>query len=184
MKEILITCKEIWRGVKKKTERYEWTWWWSWVGPNGLKRIASTRTHIPSLKPSKNTKTPINTVQISAPITERGFTYSSFWTYFLSLAHSESMASVVLRNPNSKRIVPFSSQIYSCCRGSLSISDAFSANETSATRCGPSVNPWWRSMATFTRTCVLLLISTSLIFICLLISTVFCVLICIFFFQK
>ncbi|KAH9730003.1 elongation factor Tu [Citrus sinensis] len=62
------------------------------------------------------------------------------------------MASVVLRNPNSKRIVPFSSQIYSCCRGSLSISDAFSANETSATRCGPSVNPWWRSMATFTRT--------------------------------
>ncbi|KAG6438344.1 hypothetical protein SASPL_103284 [Salvia splendens] len=57
------------------------------------------------------------------------------------------MASVALRNTSSKRLFTLSPQLYSsCCRGSavaapLSVSDS------------PIMpNPWWRSMATFTRT--------------------------------
>ncbi|XP_047978180.1 elongation factor Tu, mitochondrial-like [Salvia hispanica] len=56
------------------------------------------------------------------------------------------MASVALRNTTSKRLFTLSPQLYSsCCRGSvaapLSVSDS------------PIMpNPWWRSMATFTRT--------------------------------
>ncbi|OVA04431.1 Elongation factor [Macleaya cordata] len=60
------------------------------------------------------------------------------------------MASVALRNPNSKRLLSISSPFYSC-RGALlshfSLSETLSANESVS-----DVGPWWRSMATFTRT--------------------------------
>ncbi|CAN1762441.1 Elongation factor Tu, mitochondrial, partial [Linum perenne] len=50
------------------------------------------------------------------------------------------MASVILRNPNSKSLFP----IYWGCRGGAAII----GNDSSAV----SVAPWWRSKATFTRT--------------------------------
>ncbi|KAF9669407.1 hypothetical protein SADUNF_Sadunf14G0104500 [Salix dunnii] len=61
------------------------------------------------------------------------------------------MASVVLRNPNSKRFVPFSSQIHCCCRGSASTQSSISESLSSSND-RTSSSPWWRSMATFTRT--------------------------------
>ncbi|KAI5680333.1 hypothetical protein M9H77_01560 [Catharanthus roseus] len=62
------------------------------------------------------------------------------------------MATIAFRNPNSKRFLALSPQIYYCSRGSLvssqfSVSESIYSNETSA-----ASNPWWRSMATFTRT--------------------------------
>ncbi|KAH6826023.1 GTP binding Elongation factor Tu family protein [Perilla frutescens var. hirtella] len=61
------------------------------------------------------------------------------------------MASVALRNTNSKRVFTLSPQIYSsCCRGSA-VTAPFSAWE-SPIGSHQMPNPWWRSMATFTRT--------------------------------
>ncbi|KZV32398.1 elongation factor Tu, mitochondrial [Dorcoceras hygrometricum] len=61
------------------------------------------------------------------------------------------MASVVVRNPNSKRAITLIPRVYSsCCRGSA-ISSDFSVSESSIYSTS-ACNPWWRSMATFTRT--------------------------------
>ncbi|XVF21824.1 hypothetical protein REPUB_Repub12eG0123100 [Reevesia pubescens] len=64
------------------------------------------------------------------------------------------MAAVVLRNPNSRRFFSFSSPIYCSSRGSIaashfSVSDSLYGNEAAIPA---TANPWWRSMATFTRT--------------------------------
>ncbi|ESQ37971.1 hypothetical protein EUTSA_v10028651mg [Eutrema salsugineum] len=63
------------------------------------------------------------------------------------------MASVALRNPSSKRLLPFSSQIYSRCGGSTpsshSIAPSVVRDDLSSSGFGTS---WWRSMATFNRT--------------------------------
>ncbi|KAE8671332.1 Elongation factor Tu [Hibiscus syriacus] len=64
------------------------------------------------------------------------------------------MAALVIRNSNSRRLFSFSSPIYWSSRGSISsshfsVSDFLSGNEAAVPA---NANPWWRSMATFTRT--------------------------------
>ncbi|XVE77742.1 hypothetical protein DITRI_Ditri13aG0086900 [Diplodiscus trichospermus] len=64
------------------------------------------------------------------------------------------MAAVVLRNPNSRRLLSFSSPIYWSSRGSISsfhfsVSNSLFGNEAAIPA---NANPWWRSMATFTST--------------------------------
>ncbi|KAL3644846.1 hypothetical protein CASFOL_010026 [Castilleja foliolosa] len=61
------------------------------------------------------------------------------------------MASVVVRNPNAKRVLTLSPRICSsCCRVSASSSPLSVSESPIAPHQTP--NPWWRSMATFTRT--------------------------------
>ncbi|KAK8506233.1 hypothetical protein V6N13_002871 [Hibiscus sabdariffa] len=64
------------------------------------------------------------------------------------------MAAAFLRNCNSRRLFSISSPIYWSSRGSISsshfsLSDFLSGNEATVPA---NANPWWRSMATFTRT--------------------------------
>ncbi|KAJ8748431.1 hypothetical protein K2173_003068 [Erythroxylum novogranatense] len=62
------------------------------------------------------------------------------------------MATLALRNPNYRRLGQLSSRVAWCCRESssnpLSISSSVSENGSITVSSGP----WWRSMATFTRT--------------------------------
>ncbi|KAL3647911.1 hypothetical protein CASFOL_008879 [Castilleja foliolosa] len=61
------------------------------------------------------------------------------------------MASVAVRNPNAKRVLTLSPRICSsCCRGTAASSPLFASESPIAPHQTP--NPWWRSMATFTRT--------------------------------
>ncbi|ESQ36596.1 hypothetical protein EUTSA_v10007606mg [Eutrema salsugineum] len=63
------------------------------------------------------------------------------------------MASVALRNHSSKRLLPFSSQIFLRCGGSIPSSYSISHFDGGDDRCSPSyATAWWRSMATFNRT--------------------------------
>ncbi|KAL6527635.1 hypothetical protein OROMI_029446 [Orobanche minor] len=61
------------------------------------------------------------------------------------------MASVAVRNPNSKRVFTLSPAIYSSCCPGPAATSPFSASESPVTL-NQTPNPWWRSMATFTRT--------------------------------
>ncbi|KAK6164720.1 hypothetical protein DH2020_001584 [Rehmannia glutinosa] len=61
------------------------------------------------------------------------------------------MASVAVRNQNAKRVLTLSPRIYSsCCRGSAASSPFYAFESPIDSHQAP--NPWWRSMATFTRT--------------------------------
>ncbi|KAL3849831.1 hypothetical protein ACJIZ3_011713 [Penstemon smallii] len=63
------------------------------------------------------------------------------------------MASAAVRNPNSKRVIAISSRIYSSCGREYGVSSSFfSASESLISSHQTPNNPWWRSMATFTRT--------------------------------
>ncbi|KAL4309630.1 hypothetical protein GQ457_01G051420 [Hibiscus cannabinus] len=59
------------------------------------------------------------------------------------------MAAVVLRNPNPRRLLSVSTTIYRSSSSILSVSDPIIGNEAAV---GVNSSPWWRSMATFTRT--------------------------------
>lgn len=81
---------------------------------------------------------------------------SSFSRFFSLLALSpcfsenKKMASIAVRNVNSKRLFTISPSIYSVfCRESHVSSPLDSPMHSCR-----SLNPWWRSMATFTRTWV------------------------------
>ncbi|KAJ0265035.1 Elongation factor Tu [Hirschfeldia incana] len=64
------------------------------------------------------------------------------------------MASVALRNPSSKRLLPFSSQIYSRCGSSITSSSSAAISHSIGDDLSPPSSfggSLWRSMATFTR---------------------------------
>ncbi|KAI7752374.1 hypothetical protein M8C21_032637 [Ambrosia artemisiifolia] len=63
------------------------------------------------------------------------------------------MASVAIRNPNSRRLLNLSPHLRSTLRGSVILTSGFqSTDSVSGNDCHVSSNHWWRSMATFTRT--------------------------------
>ncbi|KAI3742733.1 hypothetical protein L1987_60427 [Smallanthus sonchifolius] len=63
------------------------------------------------------------------------------------------MASVAFRNSNSRRLIQLSPQLRSGLRGSVISTSGFPTIESlSGNDNAASSNPWWRSMATFTRT--------------------------------
>lgn len=107
--------------------------YWGWVGPI----LYTDKNALSSLEATVKAKTP-NYLNSASGLRVRVFAL-----FFIK------MASMVFRNPNSKRIVPFTSRIF--C-GSFSISDTLYRNDIPSAP--TAVMPFWRSMGTFTRTYV------------------------------
>ncbi|RXH84245.1 hypothetical protein DVH24_027144 [Malus domestica] len=123
------------------------------VSPNNM-NLRPLSPHLPVYKPHLTSTFPIShrisgafLVTILIPIT---LEISALALAYHTLYGVRSFVRKL--NPGSRRILPYSSHIYLCGRGSIAaagspISDAAFGNDRS---CSPS--PWWRSMATFTRT--------------------------------
>lgn len=120
------------------------------------RRVAYTASFWQTLKsPSQRSKTLSKNLTVCCSTSPTSLTSSSL-SLSLALHHCftrllPQMASVAVRNINNKRFFTLSPQIYaSCCRGSA-VASPFSVSE-SPVGSQQMPNPWWRSMATFTRT--------------------------------